>query len=410
MLADSGLIRGRSGRVVHSWMAAEALESLGAFGSQLNEQERLIQQAVRRFVRERYLPRAGQLFEDESFPRDLIPELAALGVLGASIQGHGCAGMSPVEYGLVLQELEYGDSGLRSFVSVQGSLAMYAIAAFGDEAQKERFLPRMARGECIGCFGLTEPDSGSDPASMKTRARRDGSDYVLSGTKMWITNAPFADVAVVWAKLDESAESVSGFLVERGMKGFETPRIAGKMSLRASETGEIVLDECRVPAANLLPGKRGLGAPLRCLNEARFGIGWGALGAAKACFDAALSYTKERVQFGVPIAHKQLIQAELVHMASEIVKGDLLALHYGRLKAQLGKLLPEQVSLCKRNNVAVALDCARRARALLGANGILLEYPAIRHMLNLESVYTYEGTHEIHTLVLGKALTGHNAF
>jgi glutaryl-CoA dehydrogenase len=391
-------------------MAAEALESLGAFGSQLNEQERLIQQAVRRFVRERYLPRAGQLFEDESFPRDLIPELAALGVLGASIQGHGCAGMSPVEYGLVLQELEYGDSGLRSFVSVQGSLAMYAIAAFGDEAQKERFLPRMARGECIGCFGLTEPDSGSDPASMKTRARRDGSDYVLSGTKMWITNAPFADVAVVWAKLDESAESVSGFLVERGMKGFETPRIAGKMSLRASETGEIVLDECRVPAANLLPGKRGLGAPLRCLNEARFGIGWGALGAAKACFDAALSYTKERVQFGVPIAHKQLIQAELVHMASEIVKGDLLALHYGRLKAQLGKLLPEQVSLCKRNNVAVALDCARRARALLGANGILLEYPAIRHMLNLESVYTYEGTHEIHTLVLGKALTGHNAF
>jgi glutaryl-CoA dehydrogenase len=397
--------------MVYFRMAAESLETLSALASQLSEQELLIQHSVRRFVRERYLPRAAQLFEDEAFPRDLIAELASLGVLGASIHGHGCAGMSPVEYGLVLQELEYGDSGLRSFVSVQGSLAMYAISVFGDDAQQARFLPRMARGECIGCFGLTEPDSGSDPGSMKTHARRDGSDYVLSGTKMWITNAPFADVAVVWAKLDsDSSESVSGFLVERGMKGFETPRIHGKMSLRASETGEIVLDECRVPKDNLLPGKRGLGAPLRCLNEARFGIGWGALGAAKACFDAALAYTGERIQFGVPISQKQLVQAELVHMASEIVKGDLLALHYGRLKSQLGKLLPEQVSLCKRNNVAVALDCARRSRALLGANGILLEYPAIRHMLNLESVYTYEGTHEIHTLVLGKALTGHNAF
>jgi glutaryl-CoA dehydrogenase len=396
--------------MLNSGMAAEALEALSALRTSLTEDELLLQQATRRFVRERYLPRAGQLFEDEAFPRDLIPELAALGVLGASIQGHGCAGMSPVEYGLVLQELEYGDSGLRSFVSVQGSLAMYAISAFGDDAQKERFLPRMARGECIGCFGLTEPDSGSDPASMKTRARRDGSDFVLSGTKMWITNAPFADVAVVWAKVDGSAESISGFLVERGMKGFETPRIHGKMSLRASETGEIVLDECRVPAENLLPGKRGLGAPLRCLNEARFGIAWGALGAAKACFDSALSYTGERVQFGVPISDKQLVQAELVHMASEIVKGDLLAYHFARLKQTQGKLLPEQVSLCKRNNVAVALDCARRSRALLGANGILLEYPAIRHMLNLESVYTYEGTHEIHTLVLGKALTGRSAF
>ncbi len=391
-------------------MAAESLESLSALGAQLSDDERLIQQAVRRFVRERYLPRAAELFEKEEFPRDLIPELAALGVLGASIHGHGCAGMTPMQYGLLLEELEYGDSGLRSFVSVQGSLAMYAISAFGDEAQKEKFLPRMARGEVIGCFGLTEPDSGSDPASMKTHARRDGSDYVLSGTKMWITNAPFADVAVVWAKLDQSAESVAGFLVERGMKGFETPRIEGKMSLRASETGELVLDECRVPAANLLPGKRGLGAPLRCLNEARFGISFGALGAAKACFDTALSYTGERVQFGVPISEKQLVQAELVHMASEIVKGDLLSHHFARLKEKNGKLLPEQVSLCKRNNVALALDCARRSRALLGANGILLEYPAIRHLLNLESVYTYEGTHEVHTLVLGKALTGRSAF
>ncbi|HEY2735360.1 MAG TPA: acyl-CoA dehydrogenase family protein, partial [Polyangiales bacterium] len=397
-------------RMVCFRMAAEALESLSALRTELSDDEQLIQQAVRRFVRERYLPRAAELFEKEQFPRDLIPDLAALGVLGASIHGHGCAGMSPVEYGLVLQELEYGDSALRSFVSVQGSLAMYAISAFGDEAQKEKFLPRMARGECIGCFGLTEPDSGSDPASMKTRARRDGSDYVLSGTKMWITNAPFADLAVVWAKLEDSADSIAGFLVERGTKGFETPLIHGKMSLRASATGEIVLDECRVPAENLLPGKRGLGAPLRCLNEARFGIAWGALGAAKACFDTALSYTGERVQFGVPISDKQLVQAELVQMASEIVKGDLLAYHYARLKQKQGKLLPEHVSLCKRNNVAVALDCARRSRALLGANGILLEYPAIRHMLNLESVYTYEGTHEIHTLVLGKALTGRSAF
>ena len=391
-------------------MTAEALESLSALESQLSDDEQLIRKGVRRFVQERYLPRAAQLFAEEVFPRDLIPELAALGVLGASITGYGCAGMSPVQYGLVLQELEYGDSGLRSFVSVQGSLAMYAISAFGDEAQKQRFLPSMARGECIGCFGLTEPDSGSDPGSMKTHARRDGTDFVLSGTKMWITNAPFADVAVIWAKLDEHADSVAGFLVERGTKGFETTRIAGKMSLRASETGEIVLDECRVPKENLLAGKRGLGAPLRCLNEARFGIAWGALGAAKACFESALSYTGERTQFGVPISGKQLVQAELVHMASEIVKGELLAHHFGRLKEQRGKLLPEQVSLCKRNNVALALDCARRARALLGANGILLDYPAIRHMLNLESVYTYEGTHEIHTLVLGKALTGQNAF
>jgi len=391
-------------------MAAESLESLSALGTLLSEDERLIQQAVRRFVRERYLPRAGELFEKEEFPRDLIPELAALGVLGASIHGHGCAGMTPMQYGLLLEELEYGDSGLRSFVSVQGSLAMYAISAFGDEAQKEKFLPRMARGECIGCFGLTEPDSGSDPASMKTHARRDGSDYILSGTKMWITNAPFADVAVVWAKLDSSADSVAGFLVERGTRGFETPRIEGKMSLRASETGELVLDECRVPKENLLLGKRGLGAPLRCLNEARFGISFGALGAAKACFDTALAYANERVQFGVPISQKQLVQAELVHMASEIVKGDLLSHHFARLKEKSGKLLPEQVSLCKRNNVALALDCARRSRALLGANGILLEYPVIRHMLNLESVYTYEGTHEVHALVLGKALTGRSAF
>jgi glutaryl-CoA dehydrogenase len=332
-------------------------------------------------------------------------------LLGASLKGYGCAGMSPVEYGLLLRELEAGDSGLRSFVSVQGSLAMYAIWAFGTEAQKQKYLPPMAAGTLIGCFGLTEPDSGSDPSSMKTRARRDGRHWLLSGTKMWITNSPFADLAVVWAKVEEGdADSIRGFIVERGGTGFETPRIHGKMSLRSSETGEIVLDECRVPAENALDNKPGLGAPLRCLNEARFGIAWGAVGAARACFEATLAYTKERVQFGVPIARKQLVQAELADMASEIVAAELMVHHFARLKASQGKLLPEQISLCKRNNVMKALDVARRCRALLGANGILLEYPVIRHALNLESVFTYEGTHEIHTLVIGKALTGENAF
>jgi glutaryl-CoA dehydrogenase len=388
-----------------------SLEQLSLLSQQLTEEERLARDAVRRFVAERYLPHAAQWYEAERFPRELIAEVADLGLLGASLEGYGCAGMSAVSYGLVLQELEYGDSGLRSFVSVQGSLAMYAIHAFGSEAQKNQYLPEMAGGRQVGCFGLTEPDSGSDPASMKTRARQDGTDYILNGSKMWITNAPFADVAVVWAKVDDAgAESIQGFIVERGMPGFSTPRTHGKMSLRSSETGEIVLEDCRVSADHVLRGRRGLGAPLACLNQARFGIAWGAVGAAKACFDCVLDYTKGRIQFDGPIAQKQLVQAELADMASEIVKADLLALHYGRLKDQLGKLDPAMVSLCKRNNVGMALDCARRSRALLGANGILLEYPVIRHMLNLESVYTYEGTHEIHTLVLGKALTGLNAF
>lgn len=391
-------------------MALPSLEALAATGSLLGEEELLLQASVRRFVRERYLPRAAELYEREQFPNDLIPELAELGLLGASIQGYGCAGMSPLQYGLVLQELEYGDSGLRSFVSVQGSLAMYAISAFGNEAQKAKFLPEMARGNWIGCFGLTEPDSGSDPGSLKTRARRDGSDYILQGAKMWITNAPLAQLAVVWAKLEDGgAESIRGFLVERGMKGFETPRVHGKMSLRSSETGELVLSDCRVPAENMLENKPGLGAPLRCLNEARFGIAWGAIGAAKACLECAVDYANERVQFGVPISQKQLIQAALVDSASEIVKAELLVRHFAAIK-QAGKLTPEQVSLCKRNNVQMALETARTCRNVLGANGILLEYPVVRHMLNLESVYTYEGTHEIHTLVLGKALTGRNAF
>ncbi|HEY8944594.1 MAG TPA: acyl-CoA dehydrogenase family protein [Polyangiaceae bacterium] len=388
-----------------------SLELLSGLEAELGEEERLIRQSVRRFVRERYLPRAAELYEKEEFPRDLIPELAELGLLGAGLSGYGCAGMNPTAYGLVLEELEYGDSGLRSFVSVQGSLAMFAIHAFGTEAQKQRYLPGMARGELIGCFGLTEPDSGSDPGSLQTRARSDGDAYVLNGAKMWITNAPFAHLAVVWAKVDGGGpESIRGFIVERDTPGFSTPRMHGKMSLRSSETGEIVLNDCRVPKGNVLDYKPGLGAPLRCLNEARFGIAWGAVGAARACFESAQRYTIERVQFGVPIAQKQLVQEKLVEMASEIVKAEHLVHHFAKIKARAGKLLPEQVSLAKRNNVRVALEVARSARSLLGANGILLEYPVIRHALNLESVFTYEGTHEIHTLVLGKALTGKDAF
>jgi glutaryl-CoA dehydrogenase len=387
------------------------LGALSARDAELSDEEKLVRDSVRRFVHERYLPRAGELYEREEFPRELIPEMAELGLLGASLQGYGCAGMSPVSYGLVLEELEYGDSGLRSFVSVQGSLAMYAIYSSGTEAQREKYLPEMARGALIGCFGLTEPDSGSDPSSMAMRARKDGNEYVLNGTKMWITNAPFCDLCVVWAKLEAGgSESVRGFVVERGAPGFETRRIHGKMSLRSSETGEVVLTDCRVPASAMMEHKPGLGAALRCLNEARFGISWGALGAAKACFDSALGYARERVQFGVPIAQKQLIQAQLVEMATEIVKAELMALHFGRSKERNGRLLPEQVALCKRNNVGIALSVARTARGILGANGILLDYPVIRHMLNLESVYTYEGTHEVHTLVLGKALSGLDAF
>jgi len=386
-------------------------DSLIGMDAQLSEEERMIRDTVRRFVRERFLPRAGDLFEKEQFPTDLIPELAEMGLLGAHIKGYGCAGMTAVEYGLILQELEYGDGGLRSFVSVQGSLSMYAIAAYGSEEQKKRLLPEMARGKIIGCFGLSEPDSGSDPGSMTTRARKSGSDYVLSGTKMWITNSPLAHVAVVWAKVDDGGpESIKGFIVERGMKGFETPRIHGKMSLRASETGEIVLDECRVPEENVLPNVQGLKGPLGCLTQARFGIAWGALGSAKSCFSTAVDYCRTRVQFGVPIASKQLIQEQIADMATEIAKGDLLCLHFGRMKDKQGKLSAEQVSLCKRNNVGKALEIARKCRGMLGGNGILLEYPIIRHMLNLESIYTYEGTNEVHTLVLGKGFTGHNAF
>jgi glutaryl-CoA dehydrogenase len=389
-----------------------SLDALSALPEQLSEQELTIQGQVRRFVHERFLPHAPGLFLREEFPRELVPELAALGLLGASITGYGCAGLSAVEYGLVLSELEYGDSGLRSFVSVQGSLVMHAIHAHGSEEQKNHFLPRLAKGELIGSFGLTEPDSGSDPASLLTRARRSGTDYVLDGTKMWITNAPIADLAVIWAKVDDGgSDSIQGFIVERGMPGLELRRIEGKLSLRISETGQIVLDGCRVPESHRLPKSQGLKSPLGCLNQARLGIAWGATGAAKACFESTVAYARQRRQFGVPIARKQLIQLALADMGSEIVKADLLNLHYSRLKdRQHGKLRPEQVSLCKRNNVAMALEVARRCRGILGANGILADYPALRHALNLESVYTYEGTHEIHTLVLGKGFTGEDAF
>lgn len=386
------------------------LDDLTGIDPLLGDEERMVRDSVRRLVRERYEPRAAGLFERGEFALDLVPALADLGLLGASLTGYGCAGMNAVSYGLALAELERGDSGLRSFVSVQGSLAMYAIWRHGSEEQKQRWLPGMARGERIGCFGLSEPDAGSDPGAMATRARRDGPDFVLHGTKMWITSAPLAHVAVVWAKVDDGgADSIQGFVVERGMAGFETPAIHHKMSMRASVTGEIVLDGCRVPAANVLPGARGLRGPLSCLTQARFGVAWAVLGAARASYEAALGYARQRVTFGRPIAATQLVQGKLVDLAQEIVKAEILALHYGRLK-DLGKLTPLQVSLAKRSNVAMALAVAREARALLGGNGILLDYPPIRHALNLESVYTYEGTHEMHTLILGQGITGHSAF
>jgi glutaryl-CoA dehydrogenase len=392
-----------------------SLDDILAIDSLLTDEEKMVRSTVRRFVKERYLPRAAELFAKEEFANDLIPEMAELGLLGASLTGYGCAGMSPAGYGLALEELEYGDSGLRSFASVQGSLAMFPIWKFGSPEQKERFLPKMARGEFIGCFGLTEPDAGSDPAAMKTRAKKDGGDYILNGAKMWITSSPIAHLAVVWAKVDDGsgkgddASSIRGFIVERGMKGFETPTMHGKMSLRASPTGEIVLTDVRVPAANMLPEVKGLKGPLSCLTQARFGIAFGALGAARACFDTVIDYTRERKAFGMPIAQKQLIQQKIAKMAADIAKAKIMVMHYARIKER-GEISPVQVSLCKRNNVGVALEIARTARGVLGANGILLEYPAIRHMLNLESVYTYEGTDEVHTLILGQALTGLNAF
>lgn len=372
----------------------------------LSEEERMVRDTVRQFVRERVLPTIGEHFEAGTFPRDLVPELANLGLLGMHLDGYGCAGLSAVCYGLACQELEAGDSGLRSFVSVQGSLAMFPIYAFGSEEQKQRWLPRMAKGEVIGCFGLTEPDVGSDAGNMRTNARRDGNEYVLNGAKMWITNGGIADIAVVWAKTDEG---VRGFIVERGTPGFSTSDIHHKLSLRASVTSELHFDDCRVPVENMLPNVRGMRGPLSCLNEARYGIAWGVTGAARACYEMALEYAKSRIQFNRPIASFQLVQQKLAIMATELVKAQLLALQLGRLKDE-GLLHPVQISVAKRNNVREALKTAREARSVLGANGITLEYPVSRHMNNLESVYTYEGTDDIHTLIIGQAITGESAF
>jgi glutaryl-CoA dehydrogenase len=372
----------------------------------LSEEERMVRDTVRKFVQERVVPVIGAHFEAGTFPINLIPAIADLGLLGMHLEGYGCAGLNAVCYGLACQELEAGDSGLRSFVSVQGSLVMYPILAYGSEEQKQSWLPRMAQGKAIGCFGLTEPDSGSDPASMRTTARRDGNSYILNGTKMWITNGGMADVALVWAR---SEDGVRGFLVERGTPGFTTSDIQHKLSLRASVTSELHFEDCRIPSSAMLPEVRGMRGPLSCLNEARYGIAWGATGAARACYEVALDYAKSRVQFKRPIASFQLVQQKLVMMATELVKAQLLAVQLGRLKDE-GLLHPVQVSLAKRNNVREALKTAREARTVLGANGITLEYPVSRHMNNLESVFTYEGTDDIHTLIIGQAITGQNAF
>jgi len=372
----------------------------------LSEEERLIRDTTRSFVTDKVLPEIAGWFERGEFPLELAKELGSLGLLGMHLEGYGCSGTNAVSYGLACLELEAGDSGFRSFVSVQGSLAMFPIWKFGSEEQKQEWLPRMAAGEVIGCFGLTEPDFGSNPAGMRTSARRDGSDWILDGTKMWITNGGIADLAVVWARAEEG---VRGFLVPRGTPGFTTTDIERKLSLRASVTSELVLDGVRLPAGAVLPGVRGMRGPLSCLNEARYGICWGVMGAARACYQSALEYAKTRVQFDRPIGAFQLTQEKLADMLVELSKGTLLALHLGRMK-DAGTLAPEQVSLGKLNNVREALKIARSARTVLGANGVTLEYPVIRHANNLESVLTYEGTSEVHILILGQAITGLSAF
>ena len=372
----------------------------------LDDEERLIRDTVRQFVSDRILPDIADWFEAGTFPKEMAREMGALGLLGMHLDGYGCAGTSAVQYGLACLELEAGDSGARSFVSVQGSLAMFPIWAYGSEEQKQEWLPQMAAGDVVGCFGLTEADSGSDPGSMRTHARRDGEDWILNGSKMWITNGGIADVAVVWAQTEEG---VRGFIVRTGSEGFTANDIHKKLSLRASVTSELVLDDVRVPGHAMLPGVSGLRGPLSCLSEARFGILFGTVGAARACYESALAYAKEREQFGVPIGRFQLTQRKLVEMLLAVNRGALLAIHLGRMKDG-GTLDPTHVSFGKLDNVRMALQVAREARSVLGANGITLEYPVIRHMNNLESVFTYEGTHEIHTLVLGHAITGENAF
>ncbi len=389
-------------------MSAQTLDPLDLYDirSELSEDEVMVKDTVARFVDERVIPLMREAFEKHVFPRELVGEVAEMGLLGSSISGYDCAGLNSVSYGLICQELERGDSGLRSFVSVQSSLVMFPIHAYGSDAQKDRWLPAMARGEAIGCFGLTEPHGGSDPGNMKTHAKRDGDDWILNGSKMWITNATIADAAVVWAMTDEG---IKGFIVEKDMPGFVTQEIENKFSLRASVTGALFFDNVRVPAANVLPGVSSLKGPLSCLTQARYGITWGVIGAAQACLDEALRYSQERVLFNQPVSHTQAMQIRLADMARRITTAQLLSLRLGRIKDQ-GKLDPAQVSLAKWNNCRAALDIARDARDVLGGAGISAEYVPIRHMLNLESVITYEGTETVHQLVVGKELTGANAF
>jgi len=378
--------------------------------SYFSEDELLVRRTARAFVEDNLIPIIEECFRTERFPRELIPVMGELGFFGANLEGYGCAGMSNVEYGLVMQELERGDSGFRSFVSVQSALVMYPIYTFGSDDQKNTWLPALATGEKLGCFGLTEPGFGSNPGGMTTTARKSGDEYILNGEKMWITSGNIADVAVIWARVDDEEGRVRGFLVETNRPGFRAFEVHGKWSLRASITSGLSLQDVHVPAANLLPGSGGLKSPLMCLNQARYGIGWGAIGAAMACYDTALQYSKTRKQFhNQPIASHQLIQEKLVWMISEISKAQLLSLHVGRLK-DAGKVGHEHISMAKRNNVWMALETARMARDILGANGITEDYPIMRHMMNLESVKTYEGTHDIHALILGQHITGIAAY
>ena len=375
--------------------------------SLFSEQELLVRETARRFVDEQVVPLIRDCFRDARFPKELIPEMARLGFLGASLEGYGCAGMSNVEYGLIMQEIERGDSGLRSFVSVQGALVMYPILTFGSEEQKQLWLPRLQSGHAIGCFGLTEPGFGSNPAGMLTRAKRDGSGWILSGEKTWITNGSVADIAVVWARTEDG---IRGFLVERGTRGFTASEIHGKLSMRASVTSSLKFDDCRLPETAILPEAKGLKAALSCLTQARYGIGWGVIGAAMDCYETARAYTVTRKQFDDrPIASHQLVQAKLADMITEITKAQLLALQVGKLKDQ-GQADAAHVSMLKRNNVAMALECARQSRDLLGANGIVDDVPIMRHMCNLETVKTYEGTDHIHALVIGERVTGIAAY
>jgi glutaryl-CoA dehydrogenase len=373
---------------------------------ELSDDERLVRDTVRKFAADRIMPNVADWFEAGTLPKELVPELGQLGLLGMHLTGYGCAGMGPIAYGVTCREMEAADSGLRSLVSVQGSLAMFPIWKYGSEDQKNEWLPRMAAGQAIGCFGLTEPDHGSDPSSMKTRATRDGSDWILSGAKMWITNGSIADIAVVWASTEDG---IRGFLVPRGTRGFSARNINKKLSLRASVTSELHLDEVRLPSDAVLPGVTGLKGPLSCLTEARFGIIWGVTGAARSCLEAAVDYATTREQFGKKIGGFQLTQGKLAWMLADLQRAQLLALHIGRLK-EAGRVTPEQISLGKMSNVRTAIDIARTSRTVLGANGVTLEYPVIRHANNLESVLTYEGTEEIHTLAIGQALTGISAY